>query len=336
MFWKRNFLILVEAIIVILVGVTLEFNDHEFTAQNKHIGYLVGIIGLFVVVSRHIGTVLFEDSMDQKYAQHRSNESKFQDDVLKKFKNIDEHISRISEFVDIGESVNVEGIKKILDLYLNITEPEFRKVKEVVLAEAIRSLSKMKNDKRSEELVSSEYYEWLLPILIGVGKGGTIQAVSCMHAAEWDDSPAEEIFIQENINAGRKGASVERIFLMKSELLKEALSNHAVNNHSQEKREEYGLVGYFADVDKVAKMETGLIDDIGHGFIIVNSSVALVDKFDSEGQVRGIVTMNEYDIQKYERTFKRLKLYSVPLTESLVRENPCPTTTLSNASSAAL
>ncbi len=314
--WKQRFLTFGEGIVVLIVGIVLEFTDHLFTIESKHIGLLMGIVGTFIILSRYISTEITKENIKDKFEQKESQDNQFKKDVLTSLHGTEAHIQRISNLIDIREESKVDAIKRMLDIYLNITEKEFSKVKEGILTETINSLNKLKNNKRSEELASSEYYEWLLPILNNIGNGETIKAVSCMFDTEWDDSPAEQKFIQGNINAGKKGANVERIFIMDKEILDDALRIPAVSNHTVEEKDNFHLNGFFADRDKVQIKEPRLIDIIGHGFILFNRSVALIDKFDEGGQVRGVVTMNEYDIRELEKAFSRLKFYSVPLTKA--------------------
>lgn len=314
--WKQRFMTFGEGIVVLIVGIILEFTDHLFTIENKHIGLLMGIVGTFIIISRYISTEITKENIKTKFEQKEGEDNRFRENVLSSLHGTEKHIQRISNLIDITEESKVDAIKKMLDIYLNITEKEFSKVKDGILTEAINSLNKLKNNKRSEELASSEYYEWLLPILNNTGNGEAIKAVSCMFDTEWDDSPAEQKFIQGNINAGKKGATVERIFIMNKDILDDALKIPAVSYHTVEEKGTYHLNGFFSDREKVQKKEPSLIEDIGHGFILFNRSVALIDKFDEAGQVRGVVTMNEYDIRALERAFSRLKFYSIPLRKS--------------------
>ena len=314
--WKQRFLTFGEGIVVLIVGIILEFTDEYFTINNKHIGLLMTIVGSFIIISRYISTEVTKENIKNKLDERENEDNRFKESVMSSLQGTEKHIQKISNLIDIREESKVDTIKKMLDIYLNITEKEFSKVKDGILTEAINSLNKLKNNKRSEELASSEYYEWLLPILNNIGTGQSIKAVSCMFDTEWDDSPAEQKFIQGNVNAGKRGATVERIFIMKNDILDEALKIPAVSHHTVEEKETYQLNGFYADREKIERKEPKLIDDIGHGFILFNRTVALIDKFDEGGQVRGVVTMNEYDIRALEKIFSRLRHYSVPLKKT--------------------
>ncbi|HUL44054.1 MAG TPA: hypothetical protein VLY03_06820 [Bacteroidota bacterium] len=284
---KHVLFALFEATLTIGTGI------YFYVAKGKEdVGLILGLLGVYFVVNRVISHFMTEEM----------------------FKDTENKIAQISKTIDIRNDSNVDLISKTLDIYLKISEPEFAAVKDKILNDAIDKLTKLNNDKHSDELVTSEYYHWLLPILESVGRGQSIKAVSCMFSAEWDGSPEEERFINGNLDAARKGATVERIFVMKRELINSALDIDAVRKHTKEQRTTTKLQGFFADKDKI---DHNLMTTIGHGFIIFNSRFALVDKFDANGKVRGVVTMKKNEITEMEEAFARLKNISQDLSSSL-------------------
>jgi hypothetical protein len=307
--WKLLVFNFIEIIIVIAIAFVLDLFDDSFTYENKRIGLLVGIIGTLIIVSRIIANEVYKENVREYDKKTSTEKDLYQNEVLNKLSNSQRQISKISKVIDLKEETKVESVKKLLDVYLNITEKEFSQVKDTIITEAISSLNKLKNNKRSDELAASDYYEWLLPILENVGNGQKIKAVSCMFDTEWDDSPAETRFINGNVNAAKKGAFVERIFLMDIGLLEESLKITAIQYHAKNNSEK-NLQGFVSDREKVKTQEPSLLEKIGHGFIIFDSRVALIDQFDESGHVRGIVTMNEKDIRDLENAFKKLKFYS--------------------------
>lgn len=315
--YKNIFLNFGEGFILLVIGFLLEFFDDKFTIDNKHIGFIVGAVGTIVLISRLISTEIYKENIQVAVSEKDEKDEKFKEEVKETLNKTQNEITRISGIIDIREDTKIEEIKKTLDLYLNITEREFAKVKDSIITETIIKLNRLKNNKRSDELYAYEYYEWLLPILEGVKSGESIKAVSCMFDAEWDDTPAEARFLQGNIHAAQNGATVERIFLMDKKILSDALKVPAVLNHTVEEKEKTKLLGFFADKEKVNKSDPNLLAEIGDGFIIFSSRVALIDKFDAAGQVRGIVTMNETDIRNLETAFRKLKYYSVSLSQTI-------------------
>jgi len=262
--------------------------------DNKVVAWVVWAVGLLFMLSRVL-----------TIHQLRSSLQRQNDDL-----------NRLAKVIDIRSSCNVDGVSKLLDTYLNITEPEFRRVKDSLVAEALEKLNNLRHERRSGKLVTSEYYEWLLPILDTVGKGNTIKAVSCMFNAEWDDSSAERKFIEGNLAAADKGAMVERVFISTLDTLREAVNNEAISAHCLERYQETKLTGYYVDIEKLKTKEPDLVRMAGDGFIIFNSRVALVDDFDQT--IRGRVTMNESEIHTLERTFDRLRVHASRLSKRLI------------------
>ena len=284
---------LLELIIPGIIGLVF-----YWPLQNPLVADVTWIAGLLLMLNRITGVHQARDAL----------------------KRVEILMARMANIVDLRQECNVDILGKILDAYLNITEPEFENVKESVLSVALERLNRLRHNKRSDKLATSEYYEWLLPILESVTKGQTIKAVSCMFNAEWDDSPPEQRFIKGNENAAKAGATVERIFIMDSSLVADALQNMAVAKHTRESRVTTKLIGHYVDRSKLEQAEPDLWREVGHGFIVFDSHVALIDDFDEAGHVRGMVTMNEGEIKGLEQVFQRLKVHAKPLSMDLVRK----------------
>ena len=284
----------IEIVVYIVIGL------YFYGSPSKlDVGIIVWFVGISLVINRNI-------------TNHFDKES---------YERIEERIDRIGRVIDIENETNLDLVSKVRDSYLNITEPEFNKVKNEILNRTLTKLDKLKIEKCSDELPTSEYYGWLLPILGNVQKHDSIKAVSCMFKAEWDDSTPERRFIQGNLDAAKKGVTVERIFVMGYSILSEALKIDAVNKHTKEQKNLTKLNGFFVDKEKLdGNDEYELLKSIGDGFIIFkfnNSTVAVIE-FSEGTNVRGIVTMNENIIRDLEESFGRLKMISSDLSISLI------------------
>lgn len=287
---KQLLLSLLQAIVTLVVGL------YFYSSGKSDIGIILSVIGGYLILNRLISQYMIEET----------------------FKKTENQITQIAKIADIRNNSNVELISEVLDIYLKITEPEFSNVKSRIISDSIDKLNKLYNDKHSDELATYDYYYWLLPILDKVSSGQTIKALSCMFDTEWDESPQETKFIQGNLNAAKKGATVERIFVMDSTLLNSALEKEPIIKHTFEKRSEFGLYGYFVDN---AKLDSELKEIIGSGFIIFDSRFALIDKFDAQGTARGVVTMNHYEIKRMEEAFEKLKNISQDLKLSMKKSS---------------
>lgn len=227
---------------------------------------------------------------------------------------IERNFGALSRIVDLSQSSRIDDLSNLQKIYLSITEPELEKVKAGVLENATSRLERLAHDMRSDELPTSEYYSWLLPALDEVQPGQSVNAISCMFEAEWDDSPAERQFIESNIAAAKRGVRVERIFLMNPDQLPDAVSLPPVACHINGTSE--NLIGFFVDRSKLENDESQLLEDIGDGLILLNDRVALVDEFIEGGNVRGVVTMNPTELRLLKRIFGRLKIHAEPLKEA--------------------
>ncbi len=128
-------------------------------------------------------------------------------------------VKKLAETVDLQRECSVTGIQEMLLLYLQVTEPEFRPVKETIISEATDKLRQLAHERSSPELATGDYYSWLLPIIDQSKKNSEIWAVSMMLSTEWDSSPAEERFLQANMEAAKRGVKVQRVFVAPRDFL---------------------------------------------------------------------------------------------------------------------
>lgn len=231
-----------------------------------------------------------------------------------------EPVTKMTEVMDLTQSLTVSDLQDLSRVYVSIVEHEFRKVKESVVSEAHQKLKKLAQQKKSDELSTAEYYAWLLSILSEVRKGEEVRAISVMNPAEWDDSPAETRFFSENLAAVARGVIIQRIFVMPRARLAEALELPPVKSHMRGANA--GLRGYFVDLDYLRQKEPHLLAQIGCGFIEIGARVALVDLFADTGQVRGQVTMDRSELRNLMRIFDKLQFYSHELSENLLAARP--------------
>jgi hypothetical protein len=220
--------------------------------------------------------------------------------------------------MDLTLSCSVVELNAVNQVYTRISEPEFQAVKNNIVREASDSLLKLANDKTSGPLSSGEYYAWLLQIIDSAQPNSAIWALSLMLEYEWDDSPVERRFMQASINAAKRGVHVERIFVMKRDLLAKALANPAIKVQSLEE-EPKKFSGLFVDYHYIETHDPGLISRLGLGFIAFDRRVALIDLATPDGQVRGRVTMNAAEISRLATLYEQLKMHSENLSQKLAQ-----------------
>ncbi len=284
---QQLILALVEMILVTLVSVV-----SFYTVDQPLVAPIIGFVGTLLVINRAFHNFQTESIMQPT----------------------EDKVQKIGEIIDTDDKIDHASISELYKTYLGVEEPEFRDLKDNIINSALRDLRNLKIKKETDDLSTGDYYEWLLKRLDEVDKNGSIKAVSRMHNAEWDDSPQEVKFIARNLNAAAVGAPVERVFIMSHATKEAALNLKPVRDHAEGSNT--GLMGYFANEELLKKNNNKLLRDAADGFIIINSKVALIDKFDGDGNVRGVVTMDKGTIKQLEKIFSQLKQSSRRLTNA--------------------
>jgi hypothetical protein len=229
-----------------------------------------------------------------------------------------ERVNRLAEIVDISSNTDIEQLKLLVDAYSRIPEPEFQTVKDNVVTLARDELLRLARDKSSGELSTGTYYRWLLPMIGDAPSGSTIKALSLMLQCEWDESQAEESFIEANIQAARRGVIISRIFVMPRTLLREACENPAVRSHLKEV-EPANLRGYFVDLDWLQQHDEPLASKLGDGFIAFDQQeVALIDLHSVSGSIRGLVTKLPAELAKIRIVHEELAIHARELSHDLL------------------
>lgn len=223
-----------------------------------------------------------------------------------------EPVAKLAQIMDLHGRTDVESLANLQRLYFQITEAEFRALKDSIVAEASERLLRLATEKASDELPAGEYYSWLLPMLDKAPTGGHIWAVSMMLDSEWDGSAAEEKFLRANIDASERGVRVERVFVVPRASVTTIHGHPAVQAHWNE---EGNFEPYFVEQESLKARDPELLDALGSGFIAFDDRVALVDG-EEGGQIRGKVTMNRQEMAKLGRMFANLKNHAT-------QELPC-------------
>ena len=292
-----------ETLLYIFIGLYFYY----YTSK-PDVGMIVWFVGISLVINRNITNHFDTNSHEM---------------INERIDRIKKRIDRIGQVIDLENKNDFDLVSKVCDSYLHIPDQEFDTVKDEILNEALERLVKIRTEKSTDLLSTSEYYIWLLNRLEKTTKDHSIQAVSCMLKAEWNNSTLEQKFIEGNLVAAKKGAIVERIFVTTRNVLNNSLKNDAVINHTQEKRSETQLIGFFTDVDKLhANNESKLLKSIGDGYIIfksVSTKVAVIE-LSYGGSVGGRVTTDENIIRDIEESFGILKMMSSDLSISLIND----------------
>lgn len=234
--------------------------------------------------------------------------------ISKKLETELQPIHKLAELVDLTENGALGDFENAARVYLKITEPELRRVKEHILEDALDQLKRLATDKKSGFLPTGQYYMWLLPMLEEVRAKQQVWAVSMMLDCEWDDSPPEKQFLQLNLKAAKTGAEVERVFVVPKALVSKLKTNIGVIAHLE--NESSTLRPLLVIREELERKDSKLLRDLGDGMIAFDRRVALVDKSAEDG-IRGYVTLNTQEILRLRRLYDALLVYAVPLHDAL-------------------
>lgn len=241
--------------------------------------------------------------------------------VLEETQNVREELNRetkpiraLSQYVDLTQVANYEPLSDLASRYASITEIEFAPVKKQLVEEAIDKLRRLASDKRSPTLRTGDYYNWLFTQFGQLKPKDYVHAVSLSSDEEWNDSALERNFLEANIDAGRRGVDVIRIFIIPDDRITNFVKLEPINHHTVES--DTPLKGYRVRQEELQKYDPKLLKAINQGFIDFNGRVGLEDKFDQEGEVRGEVTMLPQDLKRMNDIFTKLMTMAKPLSIS--------------------
>jgi hypothetical protein len=282
----------VEALVAAAIGITLEILNAALF-ENSHGGIALG-------VAVAVGGVLFS-------LQRLALEKSFEKEL--------EPLKRLKDYVDLSSTVKYAELATIIASYAAITETEFKPVKQQILVETADQLRALEISKRSSTLSTSHYYNWLFQQFTQLHKKEYVHAVSLSSEEEWNDSDLEKNFLKVNIEAGKRGVDVSRIFVVKGSEISKFVSLPPIVAHTQESP--IKLKGYWVRREQLEKYDAQLLLALGEGFIDFNGRVGLEDRFDPFGAARGDVTMLEEDLRKMKTQYENLMKMAVPLSTQL-------------------
>jgi hypothetical protein len=216
-------------------------------------------------------------------------------------------VEKLAEIINLTEDCDVDELRNVVRWYARVDEHEFRQLRDQVVRTARDRLEQLATAKRSHDLPRGEYYDWLLRMLDAARPGSRIAAVSSMMDTEWDDSASERAFVQKTVAAAERGVDVERVFVMRKEIVPEALQRPPIRAHASGEGPEY-LRGWLLEREVLRSQDSKLADEVGAGFIMFDERVALIDLDSPEGGPRGYVTLLATDVQRVQTMHRRLKL----------------------------
>lgn len=223
-------------------------------------------------------------------------------------------VHRLAEVVDLQQQVPSGQFQSIVTKYLEITEPEFRSIKDAYIGECVEKLSNLAQLRTSGELSTGDYFNWLFPVMQGVTKGSNVWAVSMMLDIEWEESATEDTFLELNLAAAEKEAVVERIFVVRQDEVSTLLSNPYIKGQFDAAGD--FLVPLVVEREFLERHDPTLLTRLGDGLIGVDRRVVLVDISSPEGY-RGYVVMEYGEIRRLRKLYDNLRVYARPMREAI-------------------
>ena len=283
-----------EGICAAVIGIIIEGVNAIFfknSGEGTLLAVAIALIGLLLTITRFALQTFFKETFTK--------------------------VEAMAKIIDLSVHTKTDLVKDLLDAYIRVTEEEFREVKEHIVTEASEKLRRLSTEKRSPTLQTTDYYSWLFRQFDDnrLGEGDYIHAVSLASDTEWNDSQEEKNFLDKNIAAAQRGVEVARIFIAKESDLPHLLSLPPIDLHTVEVDNK--LDGYYVSREHLEKSDRDFLASIGEGFIDFNGRVALEDRFDQIGRVRGEVTLHRGDLHKMKSIFEKLKYMAKPLRINL-------------------
>ncbi len=274
---------LIEAVMALFFGLIF-----YFVLKNKILAELTWVLGPALSISRRS----LEQHLEDQFHQLRM----------------------LTNYVDLIQSDIGDSFRRIIQLYAQVSESDFREIKDGIIKNTETKLSKLAHNKCSDELNTGEYFDWLFRFLQNTRPGEKIWAISMNLDIEWNESQEEETFLQLNLEAAARNVIVERIFVVSKDFIEEFITNTYVKRQLEDRSG--NLHPLFVTKEHLEDVDKKLLRSLGEGIIAVDEHVVLVDIASNEG-FRGIVTMNPTEIETWSRRFRQLHLYASDISTLL-------------------
>jgi hypothetical protein len=146
-------------------------------------------------------------------------------------------------------------------------------------------------------------------MLAAAHRGSRIVAVSVLDDSEWRSTPAEVRYLEANVEAAKRGARIERVFVIKGQdSLLDRVNREVIAEHVKHAGD--GLIAYVVWHEELRRLDAEVMQNTGAGFVSFDQHVALVDTRTQPSETKGIVTMSTPQLRQMERVFSKLKLHS--------------------------
>jgi hypothetical protein len=166
-----------------------------------------------------------------------------------------------------------------------------------------RSVKELTN--KIYESRNHKFYKLLNQYINILQQGQTVHAVYTMHKDEFDDSPYEIEYVNNNIKAARRNVRIERIIVVPEADKEAALNNKAIQKQMKEKNIHF----FYVSTEKVLETSPRLYGYVNDGFAVFDDLALFVDMRELK-EMTGVYTFEKKDIARNEKVFRRLRAIS--------------------------
>jgi len=277
-----------EALLTLALGAGLSFVSQPW------LGAITWIVGGLLVLNRATLLKGFRDLVNE----YRT----YVDGRLSQYDGL-------AEIVDINFGQRQQALREFNDLFFRITEGDFDPLRQKIVGEAAAELAMLADQKRSNSLVTGEYYNWLLPGVRSAERGSNIWAVSMLLDCEFDDSPEEIEWLKVHLQAIERGVIVDRVFVVAEAERENFPWIPAV-------RAQIGAAGgthiRYVVKERLRRLDPDLLSRLSDGFIAFDRRVIMIDEHSENGTARGYVSKSATLIRRCRDDFETLLAYSSP------------------------
>lgn len=150
-----------------------------------------------------------------------------------------------------------------------------------------------------------KFYKLLNQYINILQQGQTVHAVYTMHKDEFDDSPYEIEYVNNNIKAAKRNVRIERIIIVPEDKKEEALNNKAIKRQMKEKNIHF----FYVSAEKVLETSPRLFSYVNDGFVLFEDLALFVD-MRALKEMTGVYSFDKKDIARNQKIFKRLRAIS--------------------------
>lgn len=196
----------------------------------------------------------------------------------------------------------ISNTSKILELYRQITDPDLIVYRDLLIENLLKNLEDLSRGKLHIE--GDECLSWIQKCFQNSKK--TIHGVSTLTHQEWVKDERERRLYLENVNAKKRGVSVNRIFVVTKDLLNNYQYRITLLEHIKDFENVYIVYMHSINEDDI------LLKNAHHGFLLIDHEFGFIDDH-YPGKTTGTIIKEKGYCAIYYRYFETLFSLSKPI-----------------------